>query len=155
MVTKGVSLTNGIVFIASLQHLDPSMPHYTADTWTFIRGAASTIDRDLGFIGKYLWHNANETHVLHHHIGTIPHYHAVQATEAIKPIMGVHYHRNTSGMVGIMDTFIKLGRACQWVESSVGSVGDGKGVLFFQGIGHIKQKGAIVKGNSATKVSLR
>jgi len=131
------------------------MPHYTADTWTFIRGAASTIDRDLGFIGKYLWHNANETHVLHHHIGTIPHYHAVQATEAIKPIMGVHYHRNTSGMVGIMDTFIKLGRACQWVESSVGSVGDGKGVLFFQGIGHIKQKGTIVKGNSATKVSLR
>ncbi|KAL2062045.1 hypothetical protein VTL71DRAFT_6311 [Oculimacula yallundae] len=127
-----------VIFIASLQHLDPSMPHYTTDTWTYIRGAASTIDRDFGFIGKYLWHSANETHVLHHHIGTIPHYHAVRATEALKGVMGVHYHRDTSGIGGVMSTFSKVTRACQWVESSAGSIGKGKGVLFFKGLNKIK-----------------
>ncbi|RDW85960.1 hypothetical protein BP5796_04285 [Coleophoma crateriformis] len=127
-----------VIFIASLQHLDPSMPHYNSDTWTFIRGAASTIDRDLGFIGHYFWHDANETHVLHHHIGSIPHYHAVKATEAIKPLMGKSYRKDESGMSNIMNTFRQTRRACQWVESSTKSDGEGKGVLFFNSTDHIK-----------------
>jgi omega-6 fatty acid desaturase (delta-12 desaturase) len=127
------TLANSVVFIASLQHLDPSMPHYNPDIWTFIRGAASTIDRDFGFVGRYFWHNANETHVLHHHIGTIPHYHAVRAAEAIKPVMGIHYRSNKEGILNIMNTFKRTISACQWVESSAGSAGEGKGVLFFGG----------------------
>jgi omega-6 fatty acid desaturase (delta-12 desaturase) len=109
------------------------MPHYNPDIWTFIRGAASTIDRDFGFVGRYFWHNANETHVLHHHIGTIPHYHAVRAAEAIKPVMGIHYRSNKEGILNIMNTFKRTISACQWVESSAGSAGEGKGVLFFGG----------------------
>ena len=122
-----------------MQHLDPALPHYSSDTWTFIRGAASTIDRDFGFIGRYLWHNLNETHILHHHVSTIPHYHARQATEAIKPILGANYHKDDAGISNIFNTFYKLAKLCQWVESSPDSVGDGKGVLFFHGVANIQK----------------
>ncbi|TVY65566.1 Delta(12)-acyl-lipid-desaturase [Lachnellula suecica] len=126
-----------VIFLASLQHTDASIPRYDANTWTFIRGAASTIDRDLGFLGRYLWHSLNETHVLHHHISTIPHYHARKATAAIKPIMGVHYRSNTSGLSNLRKTFGEVSKSCQWVESSEGSVGKGKGVLFYRGLANV------------------
>ncbi|KAI9870258.1 MAG: Oleate hydroxylase fah12, partial [Pleopsidium flavum] len=80
-----------LVAITFLQHTDPSLPHYEAHTWTFARGAAATIDREFGFIGRSLLHGIVETHVLHHYVSTIPFYHADEATEAIKPIMGKHY----------------------------------------------------------------
>ena len=85
------------VAITYLQHTDPSLPHYTGETWNFARGAAATIDREFGFIGRQIFHGIIETHVLHHYISTIPFYHADEATEAIKPVMGKHYRADVEG----------------------------------------------------------
>jgi len=121
------------VAITFLQHTDPSLPHYTPEAWSFTRGAAATIDREFGFIGRTLMHGIVETHVLHHYVSTIPFYHADEASEAIKPIMGRHYRSDTEGgAVGFLKSMWKSARWCQWVESSEGAEGEGKGVLFFR-----------------------
>ncbi|KAF2230561.1 delta(12) fatty acid desaturase [Viridothelium virens] len=122
-----------LVAITFLQHTDPSLPHYTGHTWTFARGAAATIDRDMGFIGRHLFHGIIETHVLHHYVSTIPFYHADEASEAIKPIMGNHYRSDTAGGPwGFLKALWTSARWCHWVEPSDDAEGEGKGVLFFR-----------------------
>lgn len=122
-----------LVAITYLQHTDPTLPHYTPEEWSFVRGAAATIDREFGFIGRSLFHGIIETHVLHHYISTIPFYHADEASEAIKPVMGKHYRSDvTDGAVGFIKALYKSARMCQWVEPSEQAVGNGKGVLFFR-----------------------
>ena len=121
------------VAITFLQHTDPSLPHYTPDSWSFTRGAAATIDREFGFIGRTLMHGIVETHVLHHYVSTIPFYHADEASEAIKPIMGQHYRSDTKdGALGFLKSMWKSARWCQWIEPNEGAQGEGKGVLFFR-----------------------
>ncbi|KAI5927502.1 fatty acid desaturase [Camillea tinctor] len=122
-----------LVAITFLQHTDPSLPHYTPTSWTYVRGAAATIDREFGFIGRQLLHGIIETHVLHHYISTIPFYHADEATEAIKKVMGRHYRSDTKGgSIGFLRAMWRSARMCQWVEPSEGAKGEGKGVLFFR-----------------------
>ncbi|GAB7351305.1 hypothetical protein MBLNU459_g1720t1 [Dothideomycetes sp. NU459] len=122
-----------LVAITFLQHTDPTLPHYDAHTWTFTRGAAATIDREFGFIGRNLLHGIVETHVLHHYISTIPFYHADEASEAIKPVMGQHYRSDTKdGPLGFLKAMWTSARWCQWVEPSEGAKGEGKGVFFFR-----------------------
>jgi len=122
-----------LVAITYLQHTDPSLPHYDGQTWTFTRGAAATIDREFGFIGRSLLHGIIETHVLHHYIPTIPFYNADEASEAIKPVMGKHYRADTKGgPLGFMRALWQSQRWCQWVEPSPEAEGEGKGVLFFR-----------------------
>ncbi|PWN23309.1 hypothetical protein BCV69DRAFT_292557 [Microstroma glucosiphilum] len=82
-----------LVMITYLQHTDPLLPHYSAEAWTFPRGALCTIDRKwLGPIGPYILHGIAETHVAHHISSKIPHYNAWEATEALKERLGEHYH---------------------------------------------------------------
>ncbi|KAF2640802.1 delta(12) fatty acid desaturas-like protein [Massarina eburnea CBS 473.64] len=122
-----------LVAITYLQHTDPTLPHYDAKTWTYTRGAAATIDREFGFIGRSLLHGIVETHVLHHYISTIPFYHADEATEAIKKVMGKHYRSDTKdGPLGFITALWKVARWCQWVEPSADAQGEGKGVLFYR-----------------------
>ncbi|GJW69456.1 plastid delta12-fatty acid acetylenase [Tanacetum coccineum] len=52
--------------------------------------ALSTIDRDFGFLNR-VFHDVTHTHVLHHLISYIPHYHAKEARDAIKPVLGEFY----------------------------------------------------------------
>jgi len=121
------------VAITFLQHSDPTLPHYTPATWTFARGAAATIDREFGFIGRHLFHGIIETHVLHHYVSTIPFYHADEATEAIKPVMGRHYRSDAkSGSLGFIKSLWNSLRACQWVEPLDGATGEEAGVLFYR-----------------------
>ncbi|KAM0280539.1 hypothetical protein ACHAQH_003984 [Verticillium albo-atrum] len=127
-----------LVAITFLQHTDPSLPHYTGEQWNFVRGAAATIDREMGFVGRHLLHGIVETHVLHHYISSIPFYNADEATEAIKPVMGKHYRADVrDGPWGFLRALYTSGRSCQWVEPSVGAVGAGKGILFFRNRNHI------------------
>lgn len=122
-----------LVAITYLQHTDPSLPHYTGDAWNFTRGAAATIDREFGFIGRQLFHGIIETHVLHHYISTIPFYHADEATEAIKPVMGRHYRSNTTGgPLGFIQALWRSSRWCQWVEPNAGATGEHAKVLFYR-----------------------
>ncbi|KAI9679209.1 MAG: Oleate hydroxylase fah12 [Caeruleum heppii] len=122
-----------LVAITFLQHTDPTLPHYEPGSWNFARGAAATIDREFGFIGRHLFHGIIETHVLHHFVSTIPFYNADEATEAIKPVMGRHYRSNTEGgPLGFLKSLWSSARTCQWVEPMEGAEGEAKGVLFFR-----------------------
>lgn len=106
-----------LVFITYLQHLDPKMPHYEAHQWNFARGAAATIDREFGFIGKHIFHDIIETHVLHHYVSRIPFYNAGEASEAIKKVMGKHYMYSDENM---WVALWKSGRWCQYVDGDNG-----------------------------------
>jgi len=122
-----------LVAITYLQHTDPTLPHYSGGSWNYVRGAAATIDREFGFVGRTLLHGIIETHVLHHYVSTIPFYHADEATEAIKPVMGRHYRANVEGgSIGFLKSMWTSARWCQWVEPSEGAIGEGKGVLFYR-----------------------
>lgn len=84
-------VVNGfLVLITFLQHTHPSLPHYDSTEWDWLRGALATIDRDYGILNK-VFHNITDTHVTHHLFSTMPHYHAMEATKAIIPILGDYY----------------------------------------------------------------
>ncbi|KAF3055721.1 Delta(12) fatty acid desaturase [Daldinia childiae] len=122
-----------LVAITFLQHTDPSLPHYKPESWNYVRGAAATIDREFGFIGRTLMHGIIETHVLHHYVSTIPFYNADEASESIQKVMGRHYRSDTrGGSLGFIKAMWRSARMCQWVEPSEGAKGEGKGVLFFR-----------------------
>jgi omega-6 fatty acid desaturase (delta-12 desaturase) len=116
------------VAITFLQHTDGTLPHYTNNTWNFARGATATIDRDLGFIDTHFFHDIIGTHVLHHLVSTIPFYHAGEASEAIKKVMGKHYRADTT--TPFHYAFWKNQRDCKFVEESV----EGSGILFFRNL---------------------
>ena len=143
--------------ITYLQHTDPSLPHYAGQTWNFARGAAATIDREFGFIGRQLFHGIIETHVLHHYISTIPFYHADEASEAIKPVMGGHYRSNVEGgPLGYLKALWSSARWCQWVEPMEGAKGDNANVLFYRnrnglGVSPAKIASPIEKKDAAAK----
>ncbi|KAK5236741.1 hypothetical protein LTR96_007601 [Exophiala xenobiotica] len=94
---------------------------------------AATIDREFGFIGRQLLHGIVETHVLHHYVSTIPFYHADEASEAIKKVMGRHYRSDTTdGPIGFIKSMWKSMKWCQWVEPMEGATGEEAGVMFFR-----------------------
>eukprot|EP01100_Stratorugosa_tubuloviscum_P013204 TRINITY_DN64_c0_g3_i1.p1 TRINITY_DN64_c0_g3~~TRINITY_DN64_c0_g3_i1.p1 ORF type:complete len:379 (-),score=135.64 TRINITY_DN64_c0_g3_i1:118-1254(-) len=81
-----------LVLITYLQHSDSKIPHWYNNEWTWIKGAiAGTIDRNYGFL-NYVFHHIGDTHVLHHFCSTIPHYHAVEATNYLKKILAENYN---------------------------------------------------------------
>lgn len=50
-----LAVNHWLVMITYLQHTDPSLPHYDATEWNFVRGALCTMDRNLlGPVGPYL-----------------------------------------------------------------------------------------------------
>lgn len=81
-----------LVAITFLQHTDPLLPHYRAPEFTFPRGALATLDRSMlgnlgsvmGWLGAVSTHGIAETHILHHVSSRIPHYHAWEASAALK-----------------------------------------------------------------------
>jgi omega-6 fatty acid desaturase (delta-12 desaturase) len=122
-----------LVAITFLQHTDPSLPHYYPEAWNYCRGAAATIDREFGFIGRHLMHGIVETHVLHHFIPLIPFYHADEASEAIKDVMGPHYRADTEGgAIGFIKAIWKSARWCQWVEETEDTTGEAQDVVFYR-----------------------
>ncbi|CAH6719748.1 putative delta(12) fatty acid desaturase [[Candida] jaroonii] len=106
-----------LVFITFLQHSDPKLPHYEAEQWNFARGAATTIDRQFGFVGPFFFHDIIETHVLHHYVSRIPFYNARVGSEAIKKVMGKHYQFTDENM---WVSLWKSGRWCQYVDGDNG-----------------------------------
>lgn len=84
-------IVNGfLVLITYLQHTHPALPHYDSSEWDWLRGALATVDRDYGVLNK-VFHNITDTHVAHHLFSTMPHYNAMEATKAVKPVLGEYY----------------------------------------------------------------
>lgn len=98
--------------VTLLHHTDPTIPWYRGDDWTFLKGALSTIDQDYGWFND-LHHNIG-THVVHHIFSSIPHYHLLEATEAIKPILGDHYHQ---GKASLWTAFRRAENECHFVPN--------------------------------------
>ena len=59
-------LNHWIVAITYLHHTHPNLPKFEDEAWTFLKGATATVDRDFGWVGKYLFHGIIEFHVIHH-----------------------------------------------------------------------------------------
>jgi omega-3 fatty acid desaturase (delta-15 desaturase) len=83
-----------VFWLASVTYLhhhgyEKKIPWYRGKEWSYLRGGLSTIDRDYGWINKV--HHDIGTHVVHHLFPVIPHYHLVEASEAIKPVLGDYY----------------------------------------------------------------
>ena len=78
--------------VTFLHHTEADIPWYRNDSWYFLKGAISTIDRDYGLINN-IHHNIG-THVAHHLFLNMPHYHLKAATEAIRPIMGEYFRES-------------------------------------------------------------
>lgn len=129
---------NWLVMITFLQHSDAQLPHYSANKWTFPRGALATIDRPFfGFVGPYILHGITETHVAHHICSKIPHYNAWEATEALKELLGVHYNQSD---VNLLKAFYRSTKDCQFIEDE----GD---VLFYKNCSGIAQRVAVEEEN--------
>lgn len=67
-----------------LQHTDTDIPHFTANAWTWAKGALQTVDRPYGPLLNLLHHGIGSTHVCHHVNSRIPHYNAWQATSLLR-----------------------------------------------------------------------
>ncbi|KDQ62389.1 hypothetical protein JAAARDRAFT_30292 [Jaapia argillacea MUCL 33604] len=121
-----------LVLITFLQHTDPLLPHYRAAEFTFPRGALSTLDRNLlgdlgpimGWLGAVATHGISETHVAHHVASKIPHYHAWEATYALRKRLesaGIKLQGRPGGWAEVYRVF----QQCKFVE-------DEGNVLFYK-----------------------
>ncbi len=85
-----------VVMITYLHHTDTFVPHMREGKWNWIQGAAGTVDRSFGKFIDGVIHHLSDTHVLHHFFPRISYYHSVEATEAIKPILGEYYLKDST-----------------------------------------------------------
>lgn len=61
-----LQVSHWIVAITYLHHTHPDVPKYEPEAWTFLKGAAARIDRNIGFTGKQFMQNIADSHVIHH-----------------------------------------------------------------------------------------
>uniref|UniRef100_A0A7N0TL23 Fatty acid desaturase domain-containing protein n=1 Tax=Kalanchoe fedtschenkoi TaxID=63787 RepID=A0A7N0TL23_KALFE len=120
-------ICNGfLVLITYLQHTHPALPHYEQSEWDWVRGALATVDRDYGILNK-VFHNITDTHVVHHLFSTMPHYHAMEATIAVRPILGEYYRLDETPF---WKAIWREATECIYVEPDEGS--QKKGVLWYK-----------------------
>ncbi|KAK6078453.1 fatty acid desaturase [Seiridium cupressi] len=103
-----------LIAITYLHHNHEDVKHFDAEGWTFVKGALATIDRDMGWIDRHLFHGIIGTHVVHHLFARIPFYYAEDATEAIKPMLGDLYHRDERSFYGQLWSVFNN---CKYVEN--------------------------------------
>ncbi|TMW62621.1 hypothetical protein Poli38472_005239 [Pythium oligandrum] len=107
-----------MVIITILQHTDTFVPRFRDAGWTWLHGALCTVDRDFGWFLNSALHHMPDTHVCHHIFAKIPFYHAVEATEALRPLLGRYY---LSDSTTIPLAFWRCFTQCKFVEDD-GSV---------------------------------
>lgn len=86
-----------VTLLTFLQHTEEQVPHLDASSWSWLRGALCTVDRNYPEFINALQHDIGSTHVLHHIFHELPHYHAREANVYLKEILGpVYYHDKKS-----------------------------------------------------------
>ena len=111
-----------LVLITYLQHTDAVVPHYREPEFEWLRGALSTVDRSYGWLLDATFHHISDTHVVHHMFHEMPFYHAVEATRAVRPLLGDYY---LADHTPIPTALWRTWWACRWVPDA----GD---VVFYQ-----------------------
>lgn len=126
----------GVMWLTTVTYLhhhgshDPQekMPWYRGEEWSYLRGGLTTIDRDYGVFNKI--HHDIGTHVVHHLFPQIPHYNLIEATEAIKPLLGPYYRppARSPGPLPyhLLDPLVRSFASDLWVPKE----GD---IVFYQG----------------------
>ncbi|KAK1407582.1 hypothetical protein QVD17_39202 [Tagetes erecta] len=114
------------IFLTFLHHTHPSLAHYDSREWDWLRGALSTVDRDYGVFNN-VYHDLASAHVIHHLISTIPHYHTMEATKAIKHILGDYYNYDDTP---VLKAFWRETTECIYVEPDEGA--EDSGVYWFR-----------------------
>merc|ERR1711871_243783 len=102
-----------LVLITFLQHTDVYMPHFRGAEWDFLRGALCTVDRSFGPLFDYTFHHIVDTHVCHHLFSYMPFYHAKEATQAFKPLLGDYYLKDETP---IARALYRAWTNCRFVE---------------------------------------
>lgn len=102
-----------LVLITYLQHTDVFVPHFRGKEWNWLRGALCTVDRSFGVVLDHCFHHIADTHVCHHLFSKIPFYHAEEATQAIKKVIGPYYLRDETL---IAKALWRSYYCCQYVE---------------------------------------
>ncbi|KAK0478475.1 fatty acid desaturase-domain-containing protein [Armillaria novae-zelandiae] len=88
----------GPVMFTYLHHSDPTIPHYRKGEWSFLRGAAATVDRPLlGWMGRFFFHNISHDHVAHHFFSSAPFYNGPAITQIVKNVLGASYNYDFNG----------------------------------------------------------
>lgn len=104
-----------LVLITFLQHTDEYIPHYSAKEFTWLRGALATVDRSFGTLVDYQLHHIADTHVAHHLFSKMPFYHAQEATEALRKVLGPYYLKDDTP---IWPALWKAWNRCRFVEDN-------------------------------------
>lgn len=107
-------LNHWIVMFTFLHHSDPTIPHYRKNAWTFLRGAAATVDRPLlGWAGRFFFHNISHDHVAHHFFLSAPFFNGPQITKVLKLVLSEDYNYDpTPSFYALWRSFTK----CIFVE---------------------------------------
>ena len=112
-----------LVLYTWLQHTDVDVQHLAADEWSYIKGAFLTIDRPYGPVFDFLHHRIGSTHVAHHVECAIPHYKALEATDALKTNFPDYYLFDPTP---IWPALMRVATKCVAVEER----GQGKGAMW-------------------------
>lgn len=110
-----------LVTVTYLHHTDTYIPHFREGEWTWLRGSLCTVDRSYGKILDVVLHHITDTHICHHIFSKIPFYHCVEATEAIKPILGNYYLRDETP---VFSALWRIANHCKYIQN------DGKVVFY-------------------------
>ncbi|KAH9831150.1 fatty acid desaturase-domain-containing protein [Rhodofomes roseus] len=111
------------VMLTYLHHSDPTIPHYRKDEWSWVRGAAATVDRPLlGWAGRFFLHNVSHDHVAHHFFSYAPFYHQPEITRCVRKVLKDDYNYDST------NTFYALYRSftqCIYVD-------DDESIVFYR-----------------------
>ena len=113
-----------LVLITYLQHTDVYLPHFRGKEWNWLRGALCTVDRSFGPVLDHTFHHITDTHVCHHLFSKMPFYHAQEATEHIRRVLGPYYMKDDTP---IARALWRSYSSCQFVE-------DGEDVVFYKNV---------------------
>jgi omega-6 fatty acid desaturase / acyl-lipid omega-6 desaturase (Delta-12 desaturase) len=114
-----------LVVVTYLHHTHRALPHYDSSEWDWMRGALATVDRDYGVLNR-VFHHIADTHIAHHLFPAIPHYHAMEATRAIRPVLGDYYRSDSTP---IAEALWREAKECIYVQRD-----DQKGVFWYRNV---------------------